>query len=272
MDGERGGDAAGGDGIAAAGEHLPALRLRPVGPAVEAAARARRRDRRALRRRLRGRASSIETDAERFLAELRERFAKFGLELHPDKTRLIEFGRYRGRRPSKRAATGKPETFDFLGFTHICAKTRNGRFWLRAHHDQEADAGEAAARSRPSCSDAGICPSPSKGAGWQRPARVLRLLRRARQHRRDQRRFAPGHRHWRGAAAPEPAHATELGADAAASRSAGSHPPASCIPGPTSASTSEPKAGAQCGSTARWDLCGGPPARAVPTAIHVGLL
>ena len=69
-------------------------------------------------------------DAQRFLAELRERFAKFGLELHPDKTRLIEFGRYAAERRSKRGA-GKPETFDFLGFTHICGKTRNGRFLLK---------------------------------------------------------------------------------------------------------------------------------------------
>jgi len=69
-------------------------------------------------------------DAERFLADLRERFAKFGLELHPEKTRLIEFGRYAAR---NRAAQGlgKPETFDFLGLTHICAKGRKGGFWVR---------------------------------------------------------------------------------------------------------------------------------------------
>jgi group II intron reverse transcriptase/maturase len=66
-------------------------------------------------------------EAERFLTELRERFAEFGLELHPDKTRLIEFGRFadRDRRGHGR---GKPETFDFLGFTHSCTKTRGGKF------------------------------------------------------------------------------------------------------------------------------------------------
>jgi RNA-directed DNA polymerase len=69
-------------------------------------------------------------DAERFLAELRERFAKFGLELHPDKTRLIEFGRNAARNRAARGE-GKPETFDFLGFTHICARSKNGRFWVR---------------------------------------------------------------------------------------------------------------------------------------------
>ena len=69
-------------------------------------------------------------DARRFLAELRERFAKFGLELHPDKTRLIEFGRFAARNRRARGL-GKPETFDFLGFTHICARMRDGRFWVR---------------------------------------------------------------------------------------------------------------------------------------------
>jgi group II intron reverse transcriptase/maturase len=66
-------------------------------------------------------------EAERCLEALRERLGDFGLELHPDKTRLIEFGRHtieggRGGGP------GKPGTFDFLGFTHICARGRNGRF------------------------------------------------------------------------------------------------------------------------------------------------
>jgi hypothetical protein len=69
-------------------------------------------------------------DAQRFLTDLRERFAKFGLELHDGKTRLIEFGRHAARRRRARGL-GKPETFDFLGFTHLCGKTRNGRFGLR---------------------------------------------------------------------------------------------------------------------------------------------
>jgi group II intron reverse transcriptase/maturase len=69
-------------------------------------------------------------DAVQFLEELRERVAKFGLGLHPDKTRLIEFGRFAARNRSTRGL-GKPETFDFLGFTHICAKYKNGRFMLK---------------------------------------------------------------------------------------------------------------------------------------------
>jgi group II intron reverse transcriptase/maturase len=70
------------------------------------------------------------TDAERFLSELRERFQRFGLELHADKTRLIEFGRFAATNRRERGV-GKPETFDFLGFTHICATARNGWFQLR---------------------------------------------------------------------------------------------------------------------------------------------
>jgi RNA-directed DNA polymerase len=69
-------------------------------------------------------------DAERLLADLRERFAKFGLELHPDKTRLIEFGRFAAENRARRGDR-KPETFEFLGFTHMCAKTRNERFKLK---------------------------------------------------------------------------------------------------------------------------------------------
>lgn len=66
-------------------------------------------------------------EAERFLADLSERLAKFGLELNPDKTRLLEFGPY-AIVNRKRAGLDKPETFDFLGFTHICGKKRNGRY------------------------------------------------------------------------------------------------------------------------------------------------
>jgi group II intron reverse transcriptase/maturase len=71
-------------------------------------------------------------DAERFLVELRGRFLKFSLELHKDKTRLIEFGRFAAQN-RKRQGKGKPETFDFLGFTHICGKTKNGKYTVLRH-------------------------------------------------------------------------------------------------------------------------------------------
>lgn len=67
------------------------------------------------------------SEAEQCLAELRERFRKFGLELHPDKTRLIECGRHAGGN-RRGGGGGKPGTFNFLGFTHICDKTRKGKF------------------------------------------------------------------------------------------------------------------------------------------------
>jgi RNA-directed DNA polymerase len=71
-------------------------------------------------------------DAERFLAALRERFAQFGLTLHPDKTRVLEFGRFAAENRQRRGQ-GKPETFNFLGFTHICGTTRDGRFTVVRH-------------------------------------------------------------------------------------------------------------------------------------------
>jgi len=71
-----------------------------------------------------------EADARRFWNMMRERLQEFALQLHPDKTRLIEFGRFAAANRKKKGL-GKPETFDFLGFTHICGKDRRGRFQIR---------------------------------------------------------------------------------------------------------------------------------------------
>jgi group II intron reverse transcriptase/maturase len=71
-----------------------------------------------------------QAEADRFLEDLRERLGKFGLELHPDKTRRIEFGRH-AEQDRKRRGEGKPETFDFLGFTHISGKNRKGYFTVK---------------------------------------------------------------------------------------------------------------------------------------------
>lgn len=73
------------------------------------------------------------TEAERFLSLLTDRLAKFGLELHPDKTRLLEFGRFANERRAKR---GEPpaDTFDFLGFTHICTETRHTKEFAVYRH------------------------------------------------------------------------------------------------------------------------------------------
>ncbi len=76
------------------------------------------------------------TDAEQFLIVLRERLGQFGLTLHPDKTRLLEFGRYAAQNRQERGQ-GKPETFQFLGVVHSCGRTRKGKF--RVHRHTAAD-------------------------------------------------------------------------------------------------------------------------------------
>ena len=96
-----------------------------------------------------------EADARRFLDEMRERLGEFALSLHPDKTRLIEFGRFAADN-RKRRGLGKPETFNFLGFTFICGKSRRGNFLIKrkTRRDrmraklQEDQEGTAAAHAR----------------------------------------------------------------------------------------------------------------------------
>src|SRR4051812_25068795 len=77
-----------------------------------------------------------ETDARRFLDMMRDRLEEFSLTLHPEKTRLIEFGRYAASN-RKRRGLGKPETFTFLGFTFICSKSRKGRFLIKRKTRQD---------------------------------------------------------------------------------------------------------------------------------------
>src|SRR5882762_1848806 len=71
-----------------------------------------------------------EGEARRFMADMRQRMEKFALSLHPDKTRLIEFGRYAAEQRARRGL-GKPETLNFLGFTHICGRSSRGVFQLK---------------------------------------------------------------------------------------------------------------------------------------------
>ncbi|MGH3500682.1 MAG: reverse transcriptase domain-containing protein, partial [Nocardioidaceae bacterium] len=71
-----------------------------------------------------------QSDAERFVRDLEHRLARFGLALNADKTRLIRFGRFAFQQRAERGL-GKPDTFDFLGFTHYCAKTRDGHVVVR---------------------------------------------------------------------------------------------------------------------------------------------
>ena len=105
-----------------------------------------------------------ESDARRFLDEMRERLGKFALSLHPEKTRLIEFGRFAAER-RKRRGLGKPDTFNFLGFTFICGKTRAGKFQLNGRPGGTA-CRRSCATSRRDCDGACTGRSPSRGGGW----------------------------------------------------------------------------------------------------------
>jgi len=87
-------------------------------------------------------------DAERFLRDLRDRFAKFARELHPQKTRLIEFGRHAAIDRYKRG-DGRAKTFDFLGFTHICARTKRGRFKLKRITIDQAARAQGSTQAHP---------------------------------------------------------------------------------------------------------------------------
>jgi group II intron reverse transcriptase/maturase len=131
-------------------------------------------------------------DAQRFLVELRDRLARFGLELAAEKTRLIEFGRFAAENRSRRGQP-KPETFDFLGFRHICSKTRNGRFHAQAHHDRCPDAGQAA-RDQDRAAQTPASPDPRTGQmARERRQRPHGPLRRPGQRRRDDRLPRPSH-------------------------------------------------------------------------------
>jgi len=70
-------------------------------------------------------------DAERFLKELHERFRTYSLQLHSEKTRLIRFGRFASQDCKRIDGRSKPETFNFLGFTHYCGNSRNGKFMVK---------------------------------------------------------------------------------------------------------------------------------------------
>jgi hypothetical protein len=153
-------------------------------------------------------------DAERFWADLRDRLAEFSLELNAEKTRLIEFGRFAAERRAARGL-GRPETFRFLGFTHVCAKTRKGRFKLKRITDSKrsqaklrALKGELMRRPPPAHPRAGPL-------ARQRPARTRQLLRRARQQQGTARLPLLRHRALvPGATAPQPARPADVETDA----------------------------------------------------------
>jgi hypothetical protein len=104
-------------------------------------------------------------DATRFKRAMQERLEQFALSVHPEKTRLIEFGRFAAANRAKRGL-GKPETFNFLGFTHISGRARSGKFMLR--RAGETGFGPPCGQSRMSCGADGTTRSLSKGNGCGR--------------------------------------------------------------------------------------------------------
>src|SRR5450755_1507077 len=154
-------------------------------------------------------------DAERFWADLRDRLAKFNLELAAEKTRLIEFGRYAAERRKARGL-GKPETFQFLGFTHACGKSRKGRFKLQRITDSKRMRVKLHALKGKDRATPASIHSRAGALARQSPARALQLLRGAREQRGATRLPPPGSVALaEGAPAPQPAHNDDLGADVA---------------------------------------------------------
>ena len=198
-----------------------------------------------------------ESDARRFLDEMRERLGKFALTLHPEKTRLIEFGRFAAERRERRGL-GKPETFNFLGFTFICGKTRAGKFQLQTEDPAGPHANEAQDdQSGDVEAYAPADPRSGKVAVAGRP-RLLQLPRRADQRSGTGRVPAPCQRPLAAhAAASQPKGSAHVGTDDAAGERLASetaHPPSLAE---RTLRRHTPEVGAVCGKAARTVLCGG---------------
>jgi len=210
-----------------------------------------------------------ETDARRFTEAMRDRLAAFALTLHPDRTRLIEFGRFAAANREKRGL-GKPETFNFLGFTFICGKSRRGGFLLkrksrsdrvraelkeikqglrRRMHEPLARQGKWLGQAGPS--GARLVQPPRRAHEFARAPRVpfppRRPLAAHAQAAQSERRDNVGQDHGSGARMAALAQ----------------HPPP-LARAPLRRQT--PKVGAVCGNSARTVLCGGRSAMSVPTA------
>ena len=169
-----------------------------------------------------------ESDARRFLDEMRERLGKFALSLHPEKTRLIEFGRFAAER-RKRRGLGKPETFNFLGFTFICGKTRAGKFQIKRKTRRDRMRAKLKMIKEEMWRRMHQ-PIPAQGKWlWQVVQRLLQLPRRADQRSGTGRVPAPCHRPLAAhAAASQPEGSDHVGTDDAAGERLASetdHPP-----------------------------------------------
>ncbi len=204
-------------------------------------------------------------EAERFWAELKERMQKFQLELHPEKTRLIEFGRHAAKN-RKRAGLGKPETFSFLGFTHLCGKTKRGRFLVlrqTIRKRMQAKLQEVKAELRRRMHD----PVPEVGA-WLKSVvsghfRYFGVPGNG--HAMNYFRFTVSNL-WHRALCRRSQHGRVKWDRMTRLIDAGCLRPISAILIPRAVCASPPEATAVCGKSARTDLCGGYGVSRIPTA------
>jgi group II intron reverse transcriptase/maturase len=206
-----------------------------------------------------------QSDAEHFLRDLGERLARFALELHPEKTRLIEFGRFAATTRAARGL-GKPEAFDFLGFTHICGKTRAGHFKLQRTTISKRMRAKLHEVKTPTARVPASTHSRPGTVVGERAAWPFCLLRSARQHTRSQHfRFQVG-RYWCRALRRRSQRHRLTWVRMYRLMARWLPQPRIRHPYPEVRFMATPEAGAQCVSSARWDLRGGLPERAVPTA------
>jgi RNA-directed DNA polymerase len=211
-----------------------------------------------------------ESDARRFRDAMRDRLREFSLSLHPDKTRLIEFGRFAAQN-CKRRGRSKPETFKFLGFVLICDKIRRGDFRIRRKSRRDRMCAKLreikeALRHRMHR------PIVKPGNGSRKSSPDISLTTPCRQQPGAERVSIPRTGSLASAAmSAQPKNETALDANDETGRR---------VPSPTASPASlaqcalrrqTPEVGAECPNWARSDLCGGRSAMSVPTAnIKVG--
>ena len=210
-----------------------------------------------------------EADARRFLDMMRERLREFALSLHPEKTRLIEFGRFAAEN-RKRRGLGKPETFNFLGFTFICGKSRRGKFLIK--RKSRRDRMRAKLQEIKRALRRGMHqPIPEQGK-WLRQVIVgyfnyhaVPTNGRALVAFRDE----ITRRWWQATAPTQPARCAHLDTDEVARRRLApdtTYPSSLAQP---AVRRYTPEVRAVCGRAACTDLCGGREATRVPTATGV---
>jgi hypothetical protein len=198
-------------------------------------------------------------EADGFLSALKQRLEKFSLALHPDKTRLIEFGRFAAENRRKKGK-GKPETFDFLGFKHICTVTRKGG-WFHIHRKTMKKRLRAALARVKAEIRVRMHEPIGKDGHMAEPGdkRILSLSRDFWQHASYE--YVPNRDNAplvQDAQASWPKASDKLGAFRTYRQALDSFTHSSTSVSKRALLRQTPKVGARCGSAARRDLCGGP--------------